>query len=85
MIEEAKAGRVEFRIDKTSNLHVPIGKVSFPLDGLFENFAVMVDAIKKAKPPASKGTYMRKITLTSTMGPGIKVDPIQAQALEVVF
>jgi large subunit ribosomal protein L1 len=85
LIEEAKAGRIEFRIDKTSNLHVPIGKVSFPLDGLFENFAVMVDAIKKAKPPASKGTYMRKITVTSTMGPGVKVDPIQAQALEVGF
>ena len=85
LIEEAKAGRIEFRIDKTSNLHVPIGKVSFPLDGLFENFAVMVDAIKKAKPRASKGTYMRKITVTSTMGPGVKVDPIQAQALEVGF
>ena len=85
LIEEAKAGRVEFRVDKTSNLHVPIGKVSFPLDGLFENFAVMVDAIKKAKPPASKGTFMRKITVTSTMGPGVKVDPIQAQALEVAF
>lgn len=85
LIEEAKAGRVEFRVDKTSNLHVPIGKVSFPLDELFENFAVMMDAIKKAKPPASKGTYMRRITVTSTMGPGVKVDPVQAQALEVEF
>ncbi len=85
LIEEAKAGRVEFRVDKTANLHVPIGKVSFPLDGLVENFAAMVDAIRKAKPPGSKGTYMRRITVTSTMGPGVKVDPIQAQALEVGF
>ena len=83
LIEEAKAGRVEFRVDKTSNLHVPIGKVSFPPEKLFENFATMMDAIKKARPPASKGTYIRKITVTSSMGPAVKVDPIQAQALEV--
>ena len=85
LIEEAKAGRVEFRVDKTANLHAPIGKVSFPLDRLLDNFTTMVDAVKKAKPPASKGTYIRKITVTSTMGPGIKVDPIEAQALEVTF
>jgi large subunit ribosomal protein L1 len=85
LIEEAKAGRVEFRVDRTANLHTPIGKVSFPLEKLFNNFATMVDAIKKARPPASKGTYIRKITVTSSMGPGIKVDPIQAQALEVAF
>lgn len=85
LIEEAKAGRVEFRVDRTSNLHTPIGKVSFPLDKLLGNFTTVVDAIKKAKPPASKGTYMRKITVTSTMGPGIKIDPIEAQALEVEF
>jgi large subunit ribosomal protein L1 len=85
LIEEAKAGRVEFRVDRTANLHTPIGKVSFPFDKLFNNFATMVDAVKKARPPASKGTYIRKITVTSSMGPGIKVDPIQAQALEVAF
>lgn len=85
LIEEAKAGRVEFRIDKTSNLHTPIGKVSFPLEKLFDNFAAMVDAVKKAKPAGSKGTYIRRLTVTSTMGPGIKIDPIQAQALESVF
>jgi large subunit ribosomal protein L1 len=85
LIEEAKAGRVEFRVDRTANLHTPIGKVSFPLEKLFNNFATMVDAVKKARPPASKGMYIRKITVTSSMGPGIKVDPIQAQALEVVF
>jgi large subunit ribosomal protein L1 len=85
LIEETKAGRVEFRIDKTANLHVPIGKVSFPTEKLLDNFATVVDAVKKARPPASKGMYMRKITVTSSMGPGIKVDPIQAQALEVSF
>jgi len=85
LIQEAKAGRVEFRIDKTANLHVPIGKVSFPIEKLLDNFTTIVDAVQKARPPASKGTYMRKITVTSSMGPGIKVDPIQAQALEVAF
>ena len=85
LIEEAKAGRVEFRVDRTANLHTPIGKVSFPFEKLLNNFATMVDAVKKARPPASKGTYIRKITVTSSMGPGIKVDPIQAQALEVAF
>ncbi len=83
LIQEAKAGRVEFRVDKTANLHVPIGKVSFPFENLFGNFATMMEAIKKARPAASKGTYIRKITITSTMGPGLKIDPIQAQALEV--
>jgi large subunit ribosomal protein L1 len=85
LIGEAKAGRVEFRVDKTANLHTPIGKVSFPLENLLDNFTAIVDAVKKAKPPAAKGTYIRKIIVTSVMGPGIKVDPIQAQALEVAF
>jgi large subunit ribosomal protein L1 len=84
LIQEAKAGRVEFRVDKTANLHVPIGKVGFPVEKLVDNFATLVNAVAKAKPHASKGMYMRKITVTSTMGPGIKVDPIQAQALEVL-
>jgi len=83
LIEEAKAGRVEFRVDKTANLHVPIGKVSFPAEKLLDNFAALVSAIKKARPPSVKGTFIRRITVTSTMGPGIKVDPIQAQSLEV--
>nr|HID12582.1 50S ribosomal protein L1 [Anaerolineae bacterium] len=85
LVQEAKAGRVEFRVDKTANLHIPIGKVSFPTEKLLDNFAAVVDAVKKARPPASKGTYIRRITVTSSMGPGIKVDPIQAQALEVSF
>jgi large subunit ribosomal protein L1 len=81
-INEAKAGRVEFRLDKTANIHVAIGKVSFELDKLFENLAALMSAIRKARPAAAKGTYVKKVTLTSTMGPGVKLDPMQALALE---
>jgi large subunit ribosomal protein L1 len=80
VIQEAKAGRVEFRLDKTANLHVPIGKVSFPVENLLDNFTAVVTSIKR--PPSVKGTFMRRITIASSMGPGIRVDPIQAQALE---
>ncbi|MGD9092556.1 MAG: 50S ribosomal protein L1 [Anaerolineales bacterium] len=82
VVEETKAGRVEFRTDKTANLHVPIGKVSFKEDHLYDNMVVLMDSVKKARPPAAKGTYIQRVTLTTTMGPGIKVDPIQAQAME---
>jgi large subunit ribosomal protein L1 len=83
VIEEAKAGRVEYRVDKTANLHVPIGRVSFPTEKLLENMAAVMEAVKKARPPAAKGTYIRKVTLAASMGPGIRVDPIAAQAMEV--
>ena len=82
-ITEAKAGRVEFRLDKTANMHVAIGKVSFEADKLFDNFAALMDAIRKAKPAGAKGSYIKRITVTTTMGPGIKVEPNEAQALEV--
>lgn len=82
VIEEAKAGRVEFRVDKTSNLHVPIGKVSFENKNLYDNMAALMEAVKKARPAAAKGTYIRRVTLTTTMGPGIKVDPALSQAME---
>ena len=82
-IEEAKAGRVEFRLDKTANMHVAIGKVSFEVEKLLENFAALMDAIRKAKPSGAKGSYLRRITISTTMGPGIKVDPNEAQSLEV--
>ena len=81
-INEAKAGRVEFRLDKTANIHVPIGKTSFDLDKLFDNFTSLMTAIRKAKPAAAKGAFIKKITVTSTMGPGVKVDPNQALAME---
>lgn len=82
-ITEAKAGRVEFRLDKTANIHVAIGKVSFETDKLYENFAAFMDAIRKARPTGAKGSYIKRITVTTTMGPGIKVEPNEAQALEV--
>ncbi len=82
VVEESKAGRVEFRVDKTANLHVPIGKASFDEKKLFENLAALMEAVKKARPPATKGTYVRRVTLTTTMGPGIRIDPIQAQSME---
>ncbi len=83
VVKEAKAGRVEFRVDKTANLHVPIGKVSFESGKLYDNMAALMEAVRKAKPAATKGTYIKRVTLSSTMGPGIKVDPIQAQAMVV--
>ncbi len=83
VIQEAKAGRVEFRVDKTANLHVPIGKVSFEANKLYDNLAALMEAIKKARPAAAKGIYIKRITVTTTMGPGIKVDPVQAQSMEV--
>lgn len=82
VINESKAGRVEFRVDKTSNLHVPIGKVSFEIEQLRDNMAALMDAIKKARPAAAKGTYIRKVVLSTTMGPGIKVDPTLAQSMD---
>lgn len=82
-IEEVKAGRVEFRVDKTANLHVPIGKVSFEDQHLYNNLASLIQAVRRNRPAAAKGTYIRKIVLTTTMGPGIKIDPIQAQTMEI--
>lgn len=82
VINETKAGRVEYRLDKTANLHVAIGKTSFEAKKLYENFAALMAAIKKSRPAAAKGTYIRRITMTSTMGPGIKVDSFGAQNME---
>jgi large subunit ribosomal protein L1 len=82
-IKEAKAGRIEFRLDKTANIHVAIGKASFSTKKLTENLATLMSAIKKSRPPAAKGSYVKKVTLTSTMGPGVKVDPNQALSMEI--
>ena len=73
---------MEFRIDRTANLHVPIGKVSFEAKQLFDNMAALMESVKRARPASAKGTYIRKITVTSTMGPGIRVDAAAAQAME---
>ena len=82
MIKEAKAGRVEFRIDKTANIHVIIGKASFQPDDLLTNFTSLMDAVRKARPAAAKGIYLKRVVVTSTMGPGIKVDPNLALSLQ---
>jgi large subunit ribosomal protein L1 len=82
VIREAKAGRVEFRLDKTANLHIPIGKVSFDLDKLYGNMSALMEAIKKARPAAAKGGYIKRMTLTSTMAPGVRVDINLAQSME---
>ncbi len=83
VINESKAGRVEFRVDKTANLHVPIGKVSFDDKKLYDNMAALMDAVKKARPAAAKGIYLKRVTLTSTMGPGVKVDSALSQTMTV--
>ena len=74
-IDEIKAGKVEYRLDKTNIIHVPVGKVSFGGEKLAENFNVLMNAIIKAKPSAAKGQYLRSVTVTSTMGPGVKINP----------
>ena len=74
VINEAKAGRVEFRLDKTANVHVPIGKASFTAEALLENFLALMDAVRRAKPASAKGNYLRRITVAATMGPGVRVD-----------
>ena len=73
-LEEINAGKVEYRLDKTNIIHTPIGKVSFGKEKLSENFEALIDAIIKAKPPAAKGQYLRSVTVSSTMGPGVKLN-----------
>jgi large subunit ribosomal protein L1 len=82
VIREARQGRVEYRVDKTANIHVSIGKASFPVENLVENMSAVMEAIVKAKPPAAKGTYIRKATICNTMGPAIRVDPAAAMAMK---
>ena len=73
-INEIKAGKVEYRVDKSSNIHVPIGKISFDDQKLIENFTTIYETMLKVKPSAAKGTYMKNVAVSSTMGPGVKVD-----------
>ena len=76
-IGEIKAGKIEYRLDKTNIIHVPIGKASFTEEQLADNFQTLIDAINKARPAAVKGQFLKSVTLTSTMGPGVKVNPIK--------
>ena len=77
-IEELKAGKIEYRLDKTNIIHCPLGKASFGADKLMENYTTLYDAVLKAKPSAAKGQYMKSIVISTTMGPGIKINPAKA-------
>ncbi|MCG8498923.1 MAG: 50S ribosomal protein L1 [Firmicutes bacterium] len=76
-IKDIKAGKIEYRLDKTNIIHCPIGKVSFGTEKLMENFQTLMGAIVKAKPAAAKGQYLRSVAVTSTMGPGVKINPVR--------
>jgi len=80
-VQEIKAGKVEFRVDKAGIVHAPIGKISFAADRLIANAHALMDSIVKAKPPAAKGRYLKSVTMTSTMGPGVDIDTSHAEAL----
>ena len=82
LIKELRQGRVEFRVDKTANIHVPIGKTSHTAEQLLDNLAALIDAMNRAKPASLKGQYIRRLTLTTTMGPSVKVDVAQAATLQ---
>jgi large subunit ribosomal protein L1 len=79
-VREIKAGKVEYRVDKTAIVHAPVGKVSFGADKLLENARALIDSVIKAKPAASKGRYVKSIALSSTMGPGVRVDLASVEA-----
>jgi large subunit ribosomal protein L1 len=83
VITEAKAGRVEYRLDRSGNIHCPIGKVSFPDERLFANMAAILETIQRVRPSAFKGAYIRRVTVAPSMGPGVKVDVMAAMAMEV--
>src|SRR3990172_7506471 len=80
-VREIKTGKIEFRVDKTGIIHAPIGKAAFSEEDLTKNLAALIDALVRARPAAVKGQYVRTITIATTMGPGIKIDPAEAQAL----
>ncbi|MBN1120088.1 MAG: 50S ribosomal protein L1 [Anaerolineae bacterium] len=82
VIDESRAGRVEYRNDRTGNLHVAIGKASFTEEDLLLNFSALMDSVRRSRPASVKGAFIRKLVITSTMGPGIKVDPFQAIQIE---
>lgn len=82
-VKEIKAGKLEFRVDKAGIVHVPIGKISFGSDKLLDNARVVLTSILRAKPASAKGNYLQGVTLSTTMGPGVKVDPSQVRAMAV--
>ncbi len=80
-VNEFKGGRVEYRTDRYGNIHVPLGKASFEADALIENFSAVIEELERAKPASAKGRYIRKVVVSSTMGPGVKVDPARVHAV----
>ena len=81
-VGEFKGGKVEYRTDRFGNVHVPVGKVSFPVESLVRNYGAVLDEIQRAKPPSAKGSYLKGITTSSTMGPGVKINPeVKAERL----
>jgi large subunit ribosomal protein L1 len=83
-VREIKAGKIEYRVDKFGILHVPLGKASFSSEALVENFGTLIHAVVRSKPAASKGQYLRSVSVSSTMGPGISIDPSRVEASEAV-
>lgn len=82
LIQETKSGRVSFKLDNTANIHVPIGKASFSDQKLYDNFTALMDAVTRARPASAKGEFLRRVTLATTMGPGIRVDPNSITAID---
>ncbi|MBM7865904.1 50S ribosomal protein L1 [Heliobacterium gestii] len=82
-IQEIKAGKIEYRVDKTGIIHAPIGKASFDAQKLLENYQTLLDTLLKAKPAAAKGQYIKSITLSSTMSPGVRINPLKPHAVQV--
>jgi large subunit ribosomal protein L1 len=80
-VKEVKAGKIDFKVEKAGIIHAPLGKVSFGLDKLMDNITSFMDTILRLKPPASKGTYLKSIAISSTMGPGVKIDPAYTKDL----
>jgi large subunit ribosomal protein L1 len=80
-VEEIKAGKIEFRVEKAGIVHAPMGKVSFGVEKLTDNISAFMDTILRLKPPAAKGTYLKSIAISTTMGPGVKVDPLLTKEL----
>jgi large subunit ribosomal protein L1 len=80
-VKEIKGGKVEFRVEKAGIVHAPLGKISFGVEKLIENARSLLDVVMRAKPPTSKGVYLKGIALSTTMGPGIRVDPLQVRSL----
>ena len=80
-VQDIKAGKIDFRVEKAGIVHAPMGKVSFGSDKLLKNISAFMDTILRLKPPASKGTYLKSISISTTMGPGIKIDPVYIKDL----